>query len=145
MIFLKKKPNGYVYTDLYKKNCFDNLRDLEKVSYLEIKKDSSSNESIFYVSESYIEYADSIVISLPYAHVVKEITDDKLSEEVFKLAKEIVNQKSPYNTLKIINTKEFSVGVDINKPKNRGYLMNKNQFNALLIAVNDAEEAEEAE
>lgn len=140
MIFLEKKPNGYVYTDLYKKRCFETLRDFTATEkYVELKREYDSSESVVFVTKTYMDYADELIINLPYAEEVLEVTDDYVSENVFKIAKLIKDSKVPYKTYKVFSTAPYKIDAAKIEGKVIGYLLNKEQFDALLLAVTEAE------
>ncbi len=143
MIFLKKKPNGYVFTDLYKKRCFETLRDFTTTeSYTELKRHYDSKESIFFVTKKYMDAADEAIINLPYAEELIDVSDDFVSENIFKIAKVIQENSVPYKTYRLFSTASYKVDAKNIEGLVIGYLLNKEQFDALLTAVESADEEE---
>lgn len=136
MIFLEKKPNGYVYTDLYKKKCFDTIRDvIAGGTYFLLKREYTNPESVILVSSAYYDYVNSLITVQPYARNVIEISDDYVSENIFKLASVINDVNNLYDVYTIVNTMPYTEDVTIYPSIIKGYLINKTSFNALLTAA----------
>lgn len=150
MIFIQKKPYGYIYTDLYKKRCFDTIRDINtNKTFAEFKREVAASitpilkpiehtglESVVFVSSFYYDYALGLAVVLPYTETVIEIADDYLAENIYKLA-DLVNSESyaPYKTYKVFNTASFTEDYNAIPSITRGYLLNKAQFNLLMVAA----------
>lgn len=136
MIFVAKKPNGYVYIDLHKKKCFDTIRDVIAIAApVEFKREYNSLESLILVPSAYYANLMSLIVAQPYAQVVIEVTDDYVADNIHKLAEVVNNQNSLKNTYKIVNTISHSEGATTFPSVIRGYILNKTSFNALLTAA----------
>lgn len=138
MIFLSKKPNGYVYTDLYKKKCLETLRDFVATkTYATLKREYASSEEIVFITKDYMDYAKATIITMPYVETLSQISDDYLSQNIFGLASKVISG-SPYNTYAIMDTASYSYTYSIKTvvaSKVKGYLVSRKTFNALQAAL----------
>ena len=136
MIFVEKKPNGYVYIDLYKKKCFDTLRDVVAMSSpTEFKREYTNPENLMFVPSAYYDNVMGLIAVPPYSQEVVEISDDYVAENIHKLAEVVNDQNFLQNTYKIVNTASYSEDANVFPSVTRGYIINKASLNALLTAA----------
>lgn len=157
MITINKKPTGYVFNDFMNHRIFLTIDQLNAAgTYEAVARTSGVEPSFYFLAKSYYDTITAALagaeVELPYTEKFAEMTDDYISQNIFKildymkgrpqveqhLSDVIANGRdSGYLTIKIVNTKKYSVdGVEA-QPQVLGYLMIKEQFEALQEAFND--------
>lgn len=155
MITINKKPDGYVFNDFMNHRIFLTIDQLNAAGTFEpVARTSGAEPAFYYLAKSYY---DTIIAAfgeeeLPYSERFAEMTDDFISQNIFKildymrgrpqvpqnLSDVIANGRdSGYLTIKIVNTKRYSVDGTEVQNQILGYLMIKDQFDALIEAYND--------